>query len=134
MKHAPIVFFDGVCGLCNTFVDFIIPRDKRAIYRFAPLQGETATEYLKGRQGSEKEGFTSVVLVDEKGTHWKSDAALRILVGLGGAWFLIRLLYVFPRVLRDAAYDFVARNRYKWFDKLESCRLPTAKERERFLP
>ena len=76
----------------------------------------------------------SILLRDRDGLHRKSDAVLRILVGLGGPWRLLGLLRLVPRPLRDIAYDFIARNRYRWFGKRDTCRMPTPEERERFLP
>ncbi len=141
----PVIFFDGVCGLCDGFVDFVMARDRRAAFRFAALQGETASGVL--REGGSARGpsappagdgagewMRSILLRDRDGLHRKSDAVLRILVGLGGPWRLLGLLRLVPRPLRDIAYDFIARNRYRWFGKRDTCRMPTPEERERFLP
>jgi len=127
----PVIFFDGVCGLCNAWIDFVIARDRQGRFRFSPLQGETARDWLQMTPDSP---LDSVTLADATGIHRKSDAVWRILVLLGGVWrpagWLLRLI---PRPLRDWGYDFVARHRYRWFGKKESCRLPTPAERERFL-
>lgn len=121
-----IVFFDGVCGLCNRFVDRLLRWDKQRVLRFAPLQGSTAAARLATRAGAD---LTTVVLLDENGVHTRSEAALRIIAQLGGAWRLINVLRIFPRALRDAVYDWIARRRYGWFGKREACRVPTAEER-----
>lgn len=127
----PVIFFDGVCGLCNAWVDFVLARDTRHRFRFGPLQGETAREWLKLPPDA---ALDSVTLVDTGGTYRKSAAVSRILIGLGGLWFLCGwLLWLIPRPLRDWGYDFVARRRYRWFGKKETCRLPTPAERERFV-
>lgn len=129
--QSPVIFFDGVCGLCNAWVDFVLARDKRRQFRFGPLQGKTAKESL---QLPAETALDSVTLVDAGGVFRKSDAVSRILIRLGGIWrlggWLLRLI---PRPLRDWGYDFVARHRYRWFGKKETCRLPTPDERARFV-
>ncbi len=128
----PVIFFDGVCGLCNHWVDFVVARDRRCLFHFAPLQGETAQDWLKL---APDESLNSVILFDAQGIHRKSDAVCRMLVQLGGMWrlagWLVRLV---PRPIRNWGYDFIARHRYRWFGKKESCRLPKPEERARFLP
>lgn len=132
-QSGPIVFFDGVCGLCNGSVDWLMARDRRSVLRFAPLQGETALRTLGAPQGDPESW--SMVLVDETGRYWRSEAAIRIVRHLGGPWALVgRVLGAVPRGLRDAAYRWIARNRYRYFGKHETCRLPTPAERARFLP
>ena len=128
----PVIFFDGVCGLCNRWVDFVLAHDRRCVFRFAPLQGATARDWL---QITPDQPLNSVVLVDGNGIHRKSDAIWRMLLRLGWFWrvsgWLLRLT---PRPMRNWGYDFVARNRYRWFGKKEACRLPSPDERTRFLP
>lgn len=127
-----VIFFDGVCGLCNRWVDFVMRRDPIAAFRFSPLQGETARDWLNIRPD---EPLNSIVLVDAEGPHRKTDAIIRILRGVGGPWRVAALLLsLLPRPVRNLGYDLVAKNRYHWFGKKESCRLPSAAERERFLP
>jgi predicted DCC family thiol-disulfide oxidoreductase YuxK len=128
----PILFFDGVCGLCNRSVDFVLTRDRAGKLRFAPLQGETARRVLGA---PDVESLKTVVLVDQRGTHRRSSAVVRVLWTLGGFWKAAGgLLWLVPKPLRELGYRFVARNRYRWFGRKESCRLPTADERGRFLP
>jgi predicted DCC family thiol-disulfide oxidoreductase YuxK len=128
----PVIFFDGVCGLCNHWINFVLARDRNRRFRFAALQGETARDWLKLPP---VEALSSVVLVDSTGVYRQTDAVWRMLVQLGGvcriAGWLMRLL---PRPIRNWGYDFIARHRYRWFGKKESCRLPTPDERARFLP
>jgi predicted DCC family thiol-disulfide oxidoreductase YuxK len=127
----PIIFFDGVCGLCNRFIDFVISRDSAGLFRFATLQGETARERLPEADLD----LNTMVLCDEQGIFRKSTAAVRILTRLGGVWGLCgTALRLVPRPLRDVAYSFVARNRYRVFGKKVTCRMPTTAERTRFLP
>jgi predicted DCC family thiol-disulfide oxidoreductase YuxK len=128
----PIVFFDGVCVLCNGFVDRVLRADREGKLRFAPLQGETARALLPPL-GDDPERW-SVLYLDEEGLHERSDVSLRVWRRLGGAYRLLALLRFVPRPLRDAVYRLIARNRYRWFGKREACRLPTPAEAERFLP
>jgi predicted DCC family thiol-disulfide oxidoreductase YuxK len=126
----PIVFFDGVCGLCNSFVDLLLRVDSKGALRFAPLQGETA----RGRFGPQAESPKTILLEVDGKILEKSDAAIESLAILGGIGRLSRILYLFPRIVRNSAYDFIAARRYRLFGKRESCRLPTPSEKERFLP
>ena len=131
MPAERIIFFDGVCGLCNRFVDHLLHADRSGRFMFAPLQGVTAK--LKLPSGL-ADALNSVVYLREGSVLQRSDAALRILIDLGGWRRVHRIWFVFPRALRDAVYDWVARNRYKWFRKRAACRVPTPKERSRFMP
>jgi predicted DCC family thiol-disulfide oxidoreductase YuxK len=127
-----VIFFDGVCGLCNRFVDFVIRHDRQGVFRLAPLQGETARDRLAE---ADVVDLKTVVLVDLSGTYRKSTAVLRVLGRLGGFWkFAAALLWVIPRPIRDLGYSWIAANRYAIFGRKETCRLPSAAERERFLP
>lgn len=146
-RHQPILFFDGVCGLCNRFIDLMLRADSRDRFRYAPLQGETAQRLLgvddeAGNRktsdlplGNPRNGDPqSFVFLENDRRFEQSSAVLHALGRLGGPWRLTAFLYVFPRPLRDMIYRFVARNRYRWFGKSDECRLPTPEERERFLP
>ena len=127
-----VVFFDGVCGLCNVSVDFILARDTRQRFQFAPLQGETARRVLPP---ADLEHLDTMILLTAAGNYRRSAAVVRILWGLPGIWPLVgTLLWVVPRPLRDVGYRIVSANRLAWFGKKETCRLPTPEERERFLP
>lgn len=123
-----LVFFDGECGLCNGFVDFLVSRDRHGVLRFASLQGQTAASYTNLPR-------VDSVIVDTGTTLlMRSDAAIAAVAALGGLWSLVRGFSVIPRPVRDAAYDFVARRRHRIFGKRETCRLPTPDERGWFLP
>lgn len=126
-----IVLFDGVCGLCNGFINFLIKRDRNLNLRFAPLQGETAKQYVDAEFISTP---GTVVLVEDGQIYTKSEAILRILLRVGGVWKFAFFLFIIPSFLRNIVYDFIAKHRYKWFGKYETCRLPTAEERKHFLP
>ncbi|HEX9593374.1 MAG TPA: DCC1-like thiol-disulfide oxidoreductase family protein [bacterium] len=131
--EGPIVFFDGVCGLCNRFVDWVIARDRHGRYRFAPLQGDTARAMGMEPQAADP-ALWSIVLVDGAGARERSDAVLTIAMGLGGVYRLAGALRRIPRPLRDWVYDRIARRRYRFFGKRDACRVPTEQERHRFLP
>lgn len=131
MSHdRQIVFFDGVCNLCNGFVDFLVRRDTEHLFDFAPLQGTNAKRLLPAEMPAQ---LRSVVLWSQGEVNEKSDAALMILSQLGGLWGALRIFWIFPKWLRDPFYDLIAKNRYRLFGKRETCRLPTPAERARFL-
>jgi predicted DCC family thiol-disulfide oxidoreductase YuxK len=128
--NSPIVFFDGVCNLCSSTVQFIIRHDRKARFRFASLQSDFASAEL-GPSGLKH--LDSIVLKDNGKLYTRSTAALRIAAKLS---FPVNLLYIFiaiPPFIRDRVYQYIAKNRYKWFGKKESCWLPTAELKSRFL-
>lgn len=127
----PIVFFDGVCNLCNASVQWLIKRDQKHQFRFAPLQGETAKVHLKITD--ENATPQSVILFENGKVYQKSSAALRIAVKLGFPWFLAGIFFIIPRFFRDWVYDFIARNRYRWFGKQDACMIPTPELKALFL-
>ncbi len=133
-----LVLYDGVCALCNSTVRFLLERDKRGVLRFAPLQGETAGGIWERYPGRDP-GLKTMVYVRGFGSgneeiHVRSRAVLEILNDIGGAWRVSRVGRLIPAGLRDALYDWIARNRYAWFGRYETCRLPGEGETERFLP
>jgi len=123
-----IVLFDGVCNLCNGAVKFILARDPRGRFRFASLQSNVARRLLHGDASLE-----SIVLIEAGTTYTKSAAALRIARGLRFPWPSLYALVAVPRPLRDWVYNWVARNRYRWFGKRDMCAVPTPQLRGRFL-
>jgi predicted DCC family thiol-disulfide oxidoreductase YuxK len=125
------VYFDGVCNLCNRFVDFVIRHDRNRRYRFASLQGETAHTRLPPSLTAPNP--ETIVLESGGELRFRSDAALAILTGLGGAWRAAAALRIFPRVARDWIYNWLARNRFRWFGRRDSCRVATIEERSLFL-
>lgn len=126
----PIIFFDGVCNLCNGAINFIIDRDKTAYFRFAPLQSKEAAKCIPT---SVRENTDSIILLDSGKIYSKSTAALKVAKDLDGLWKTFYVLIIFPKFIRDFVYDFIARNRYNWFGKRETCRLPTEDIKNRFL-
>lgn len=128
----PILLFDGVCNLCNGSVQFILKRDPQARFRFASLQSEVGRS-LMSEHGLDPDALSSVVVVEDGRVWQESSAALRITRHLPGLWKLLRVFLVIPRPLRDAVYRLIARNRYRWFGKSETCWLPTPDLKARFL-
>ena len=128
-----IVFFDGVCGLCNQTVDFLIARDRHNRLAYAPLQGESAARLLSEDVRTE---LRTLVFRTEEGRQFtRSAAVVRILMRLGGLWKLAAaLLWIIPLPLRNLGYRVVAASRYRLFGKRETCRLPTPEDADRLLP
>ena len=127
-----IILFDGVCNLCNGAITFIIQRDKKDLFRYAPLQSEIGKE-LAAKHHIDLDKVDSIILVTEDKAYAKSTAALRIAKQLSAGWPLLAVFLILPRFLRDAVYDFIARNRYKWFGKKEACMIPTPELKSKFL-
>ncbi|MFC4543279.1 thiol-disulfide oxidoreductase DCC family protein [Halosolutus amylolyticus] len=128
----PIVLFDGVCNLCNGFVQFLVPRDTEEQFYFASLQSEVGTQLLADH-GLPTDELESIVLIEGDDCYVKSDAVIRIATILGGIYALLAPFRVVPRSIRDGLYDFVAANRYRMFGKKEQCLMPTGDVQERFL-
>ncbi len=127
----PIIFYDDVCVMCNSFVSLLLKVDRRQRFLFAPLGGETSRKVLPPLP--EDPGQWSMIYVDESGIHDQSDASLEVYRRMGGLWWLLSLARFVPRWIRNPAYRVLARNRYRWFGKHDTCRLPTAEEKARFL-
>lgn len=125
-----VVFFDGYCGLCNGFIDFMMRVDTQGQFKFSPLQSDYAKANLPAADVEDLKSV--VVLIDEK-TYRKSEGVFRALEELGGLWKASSLLRSLPGGLTNFGYDLVAENRYKIFGKKETCRLPTPEERSRFI-
>jgi predicted DCC family thiol-disulfide oxidoreductase YuxK len=127
-----VIFFDGVCNLCNGFVQFIIKQDKKKQFSFAALQSKYAQDALQSHKLNASE-LQSVVFILNNRVYTKSDAAIEIGKQLGGLWFLVGCLKVFPLGFRNLVYDFTGKNRYKWFGKKDSCMVPSEELKSRFL-
>jgi predicted DCC family thiol-disulfide oxidoreductase YuxK len=127
-----ILLFDGVCNLCNGAINFIIDIDKKGVIKFASLQSAIGQELLQMHQ-LPTQNFNSLVFVHEGKAYQKSTGVLLLAKELGGVYQLAVLLLVVPRFIRDFVYDQVAQNRYKWFGKSDSCRMPTPALKARFL-
>lgn len=127
-----LVIFDGICGLCNHFIDFLLRNDHRRELRYTPIQGETAKSF--GLLPEELTNPKSIVFVDDDGAIYReSTAVLRAIAAMGGVWRGFLLFLCIPAFIRDFFYKRVANNRYRLFGKRDSCRLPTPEERTFFL-
>lgn len=127
-----VVLFDGVCNLCNGSVQFIIKRDVKQIFKFASLQSTYAKDQLI-KFGLPPLGLYSVMVIENGELYQRSDAVLRILANLGGFWYVLSGFKIIPRLLRDALYDAVAKNRYRFFGKKDQCMIPTPELKTRFI-
>ncbi|WLR57438.1 thiol-disulfide oxidoreductase DCC family protein [Mesobacillus subterraneus] len=127
----PVILFDGVCNFCDASVQFILNRDPNETFHFASLQSEAGKELLK--KYNVRNDVDSMILIENDKVYYKSSAALRITRHLRGAWKLLYVFMVVPAPIRNIAYDLIARNRYKWFGKKDSCMLPPPNVRKRFL-
>lgn len=130
-QSKPILFYDGVCGLCDGFIHWILNRDQSELFLFTPLQGQTAHD--QGLIPDESE-FKSIFLFHEGTLYQKSDAALKAIALLGKGYRFFKILLWIPKPVRDFFYDFVARNRYRWFGKKDVCSIPPKNLTKRFLP
>jgi predicted DCC family thiol-disulfide oxidoreductase YuxK len=129
-EEQKILFFDGVCGLCNGAVDFVLAHEKNEFLKFSPLQSDFAIRTLPAEF---TQNLGTLVLMSDRQFMTKSDAALEIFKLLGWPWSLISIFKLLPKFFRDFLYDQVARTRYTIFGKKDSCRLPTANEKSRFI-
>jgi predicted DCC family thiol-disulfide oxidoreductase YuxK len=127
-----IILFDGVCNLCNNSVQFILKRDSQQKFLFGSLQGEAGQALLK-KFNLPANDFHSFVLIEGEKVYTKSTAALRVVKHLKRGWQLLYGFIILPKFLRDGIYGWIAGNRYKWFGKRDTCRLPTSEEKSRFL-
>ncbi len=125
-KHSGIVYFDGVCSVCNGFVDFLIGRDPNHSLQYTALQGEAAKENLNIEL---YKNIDSLIFQTDEKVYTRSNAALMALSSLGGFWKFAIWLRLIPRFIRDPLYNIIAKNRYSWFGKYDKCRLPTESEK-----
>jgi predicted DCC family thiol-disulfide oxidoreductase YuxK len=128
----PVVLFDGVCNFCNRWVNFAIRHDKKGRLRFATLQSDYARKLLESHHVA-PENNSSVILLDNGNIYTRSGAVLRITRYLDGGWKIFYGLSIIPRFVRDPLYNWVARKRYAWFGKRDTCMIPTASQKERFI-
>ena len=128
----PILLFDGVCNLCNSSVQTIIALDKNKLFRLAALQSPTGQHLLKKFNLPTSE-LSSVVMIDHQKAYLRSDVPLEVMRQLGGLWQLLYVFKIIPRFIRDGIYNWIARNRYRWFGKQEACMMPTPDIKQRFL-
>lgn len=131
LLNHPIVIFDGVCTMCNTSVDFLMRNDRTGRLRFASFQSEQGAAVLRAHKVISAP--ETIYVVDDGVLYAESDAVLHLVRYLGRGYQLLKVFGVVPRPLRNIIYRFIARHRYAWFGKKETCRVPTPEERSRFL-
>ncbi len=127
-----VVLFDGVCNLCNSSVNWIIDHDKKNEFRFASLQSEYGQRMVQ-QYNISGNYMDTVVLIKNNRAYLRSAAVLQVLKGIGGIYSLALVFYIFPAFIRDVVYNFIAKNRYRWFGKQESCRIPTPELKAKFI-
>ncbi len=128
----PVVVFDGVCNLCVGSVGFIVRHEKTPALRFAPIQSATGARLVR-ELGFDPADAKTFVIVEDGRAHVRSNAAIRLARYLRWPWRLLGAAWIVPRPIRDHAYDWVARNRYRWFGRRDTCLVPTPALRSRFL-
>jgi predicted DCC family thiol-disulfide oxidoreductase YuxK len=131
MAHK-IIFFDGVCNLCNQSVQLVIKNDSKNQFKFAALQSEAGRRILLQNEFP-LEQLTSFVLLENDRIYTKSTAALKVMKSLDGFWRIMYVFIIVPKFIRDGVYSWIAKNRYKWFGKQSTCWLPAPHLNNRFL-
>ena len=132
MSGNPIILFDGVCNFCNSSVNFVIDRDKKSVIKFAALQSEAGQQLLQQFNLSTSE-FNSFIFIEAGTVYTASTAALKVSKYLTALWPLLYGFIIVPKFIRDGVYNWIAKNRYKWFGKKDQCMIPTPEVRNRFL-
>lgn len=120
----PVILFDGVCNLCNSSVQFVIKHDPKRQFRFASIQGDYGQQVLKLFH-LPPDSLNSFILLKDNQIYTHSTGALKVAKQLSGAWPLLYAFIIIPAFIRNAVYQFIANNRYKWFGKKESCAIPS---------
>ena len=132
-KDKKIVLFDGVCNMCDSLVQYVIRRDTKDVFRFVQLQSETGMKILQ-HIGVDREKMDSIILYEPGiAYYYKSAAVIEIAKALGGIAGLLSVFKIVPTSIRNPVYDYVARNRYKWYGKKDSCMMPTKEMLSKFL-
>jgi len=132
LENRKIILFDGVCNLCNGAVTYVIKRDKKNVFKFAALQSEIGLE-LTSKFNIDTSKVDSIIFINSDKHYEKSTAALHIAKYLPGAYPLLYGFMIVPKFIRNGVYDYIAKNRYKWFGRTESCMIPTAELKSKFL-
>ena len=132
MKEQPIILFDGICNFCNSTVNFVIKRNKRTVIRFATLQSGIGQKLLQEHH-IPVEVMQSFVFIENGIAYSRSTAALKVCRYLNGLWPLCYGLIIVPKFIRDGVYNWIAKNRYKWFGVRQECMIPTPDVQDRFL-
>lgn len=130
--QSSIIFFDGVCNLCNNFIQLIIKNDRQEKFLFCPIQSDYSRKFLLDNKFNSEDSNSVILFID--GTFYtKSNAALRIAKSMNGLWPIFWIFIIIPTPIRNWVYDFIARNRIKWFGKRNECMVPSIENKKRFL-
>ena len=132
-KHKKLILFDGFCNLCNSSVQYVIKYDKKDIFLFAPLQSKIGIKVIKAFTIDTNKTDSILLYTPEKGIDYKSTAALKIASKLGFPQNLMTVFFVIPPFIRNWVYDYIAKNRYKWYGKKQACMIPTLDLKSKFL-
>ncbi|WCO03255.1 thiol-disulfide oxidoreductase DCC family protein [Psychroserpens ponticola] len=132
-KHKQLILFDGVCNLCNSSVLYVIKHDKKNQFLFAPLQSDVGKQIIETFNIDPSQTDSILLYSELKGLSVKSSAALHIAKHLGFPRRLMSIFFIVPTFIRNWVYDFVARNRYKWYGKKDACMIPTPELTSKFL-
>ena len=132
-KNKQLILFDGVCNLCNSAVQYVIKHDKKDCFLFAPLQSAIGQQLIEHYKFDTKKIDSILLYTPEKGITYKSTAALKIASKLGFPRNTIIIFFIVPPFMRNWIYDYIAKNRYKWFGRQETCMIPTPELKNRFL-
>tara|TARA_R110002049_G_scaffold308819_1_gene514236 strand:- start:38928 stop:39344 length:417 start_codon:yes stop_codon:yes gene_type:complete len=132
-KHKKLILFDGICNLCNSSVQYIIKHDKKDVFMFTALQSKTGQKIIKEFNIDTTKTDSILLYAPEKGIEYKSTAALKIALYLGFPRNLMGVFFIIPTFIRNWVYDYIAKNRYKWYGKKEACMIPTPELKSMFL-
>jgi len=132
MPGQPVILFDGVCNFCNGMVNFVIKRDKNAALKFSTLQSEIGQNLLTANNFQDPD-LRSFVFIEKGELYTRSTAALKVCKYMKGLWPLMYGFIIVPKFIRDGIYNWLAKNRYRWFGKKEVCMVPTPELQSRFL-
>lgn len=132
-KNKQLILFDGVCNLCNSSVQYVIKNDKNNVFLFAPLQGETGKKILEHYQIDRSKMDSIILFTNKQKLYYKSTAALKIARKLNTPVNLLSAFLIIPPFIRNGIYNYIAKNRYKWYGKQNECMIPTENLKEKFL-
>lgn len=132
-NNKQLILFDGVCNLCDASVQYIIKHDKKDVFRYAALQSDVGEKIIKKFDIDRNKTDSILLYSEENGIYYKSTAALKIASKLGFPRNLMVVFLIIPAVIRNSAYEFIARNRYKWYGKKEACMIPSPELKSKFL-
>lgn len=133
MSQQPVILFDGVCNFCNSAVNFVIKRNAKANIFFTPMQSDAGQKLLQ-QYNLPVHDMQSFIFIDEGKVYKQSTAAFRVCRYLRGLWPVCYGLIIIPNFIRDGIYNWIAKNRYKWFGMRQTCMMPTPEVKARFLP